>query len=48
MVVSNSSIKEGETYTVYVNGTQAGSTDTSQVSNGSGGPGGGGGGGRRP
>ena len=45
LVVSNESIKEGETYTVYVDGTQSGTTDTSQVTNG-GGPGGGGG--RRP
>ena len=44
LVVSNENIKEGETYTVYVNGTQSGTTDTSQVTQG-GGPGGGG---RRP
>ncbi|MFT3970042.1 MAG: carbohydrate-binding domain-containing protein [Micropruina sp.] len=54
LVVSNDQIKEGETYTVYVNGTSVGTTDTSQVSNGGGfgGPGGAGGaggaGGTRP
>lgn len=43
LVVSNDQIKEGETYTVYVDGTSVGTTDTSQVSNsgGFGGPGGG-------
>lgn len=46
LVVSNENIKEGETYTVYVNGTASGTTDTSQVTTNSG-PGGGGGG-RRP
>ena len=49
LVVSNSKVKEGETYTVYVDGTSAGTSDTSQVSNGGGfGGGGGGGGGGRP
>lgn len=47
LVVSNALVKQGETYTVYVDGTSSGTTDTSQVSN-TGGRGGGGGGGRRP
>ncbi len=47
LVVSNDQVKEGETYTVYVNGTASGTTDTSQATSAGmgGGPGGGGGGG---
>lgn len=52
LVVSNDQVKEGETYTIYVNGTSAGTTDTSQANSGGmgggGGMGPGGGGGQRP
>ncbi|MBK8446102.1 MAG: carbohydrate-binding domain-containing protein [Micropruina sp.] len=49
LVVSNDKVKEGETYTVYVDGATSGTTDTSQVTNGGGmGGGGGRGGGGRP
>lgn len=36
LVVSTDQVKQGETYTVYVNGTASGTTDTSQVTNGGG------------